>query len=697
MKKEIKAFFKSNPRLKIKSNEICKKLHLKKDYEFSELKEILFSLTQEGYLQKIGKRYQLSENIDNELIGIFQLSREATYGFVIIKDSKMNDVFIPEKHFGSAMNGDKVRIELISKKRGKNIEGRITEIIERKHTEFTGKLRKKNSHYFVYPDPKDILKDIYIDSADLNGAEDGDKVKVGFINWEEKSVTLRGKIVTVLGKEGLYSTEMATIANEFKFDIEFPEEVLGETELFSEEISPQEIDSRLDLRNEIVFTIDPADAKDFDDALSITASKDSFRVGIHIADVSHFINKDTTLFAEAAKRATSVYLVGTVIPMLPEKLSNNICSLVPGKDRLTYSVITELDRSGKVLNYSIRKTVINSKRRFTYDEVQKILDDKDGEYYHEINMLNNLARSLRKSRMKKGSINFITPEIKFELDDKGKPSGIVLKEVKESHQLIEDYMLLANQIVAAHFNKKGNKNKLPFVYRIHDEPEIEKIQEFERFVRTLGYMFNSGAKNKSKEMQKLLEQAKDSVEESVVNEIAIRSMAKAVYSVDNIGHYGLGFKYYTHFTSPIRRFPDLIVHKLLYKYLENDLPESYSLKELNEICNHSSAQERNAISAERMSIKLKQLQYLENKINTEFNGVISGVTHFGIFIELTENLAEGLIRLRDIENDFYIFDERHYSITGRNSGKTLRLGDRVKVKLKRVDLEKRELDFALIE
>lgn len=697
MKKELKAFFRKNPELKIKPRELAKKLSATKPHNYASLKSSLNRLYKEGYLEKVGKRYKLVITSDDQLVGTFQISREGTYGFVILKNLKIKDIFIPEKYFNTVMNGDVVKVELLGKQRGKNLEGRIVEIIERKYEDVVGTLHKKGAGFFVYPDEKEIHKDIFITQNDLNGATDGDKVIAGDINWDEDTLTPKGKILQVLGKEGSYEAEISTIANEFKLLTKFSRKVTDELKNISNEIPTGEIKKRLDLRSETIFTIDPDDAKDFDDAVNVKIlDNGNYEIGVHIADVSHYIPKNSALFSESLKRSTSVYLVGSVIPMLPEKLSNVVCSLVPNEDRLTYSVIAEISPTGKVVNYNITKSVINSKRRFTYDEAQEILDKGEGDFAKELKTLNKLAKTLRAKRMRKGSINFIRPEVKFHLNDENIPVEIKLKHVKDSHNLIEELMLMANQIVAGHINKLKNKKAVPFVYRIHDEPEPEKIVEFERFVSSLGYKFDLTARNKSKELQNLLKKVEGTPEESVINEIAIRSMAKAVYSTDNIGHYGLGFNHYSHFTSPIRRFPDLIVHKLLYKYLENKLEESYSAKELDEICNHASFQERNAINAERLSVKIKQMQFLENQLGATFDGIISGVTNFGIFIELTENLAEGLIRLRDIEDDYYMFDEKHYSIKGESTGKVYRLGDRVKVKLKRVNMENREVDFSLV-
>ena len=520
----------------------------------------------------------------------------------------------------------------------------------------------------------------------------------GNLEWTSQELNPEADITEILGKAGTYDAEIAAIAREFGIAYKFPKSVLKEASSFEDVISQDEIDKRLDLRNQIIITIDPEDAKDFDDAVSVEVLPNGNNlVGIHIADVSHYVREGGNIYEEALERGTSVYLVGKVIPMLPENLSNGICSLVPHKDRLTFSVIAEINPKGKVLSYQIAKTVINSKRRFTYDEVQEIIDKGEGEFSEKIILLNSISKTLREKRMKKGSINFYSPEVRFKLDEDGIPIEIKIKEVRESHNLIEELMLLANQIVAEHVNPKVNKENVPFVYRIHDLPDKEKVIEFSRFVKSLGYSFDPNSANKSKQFQALLESVKGTEEEAVVNEVAIRSMAKAIYSTNNIGHYGLGFKFYTHFTSPIRRFPDLVVHDLIFKYLEGELEKNLAVEELEEICDHASERERNAVNAERLSVKLKQIEYLQGKVGYDFHGVVSGITHFGIFVELSQTLAEGLIRLRDMDDDYYELDEKNYSIIGKRNGRKIRLGDKINVRLIRVDEERRAIDFILLD
>jgi len=698
MEKEIKNYFNKRPGLKLKTKELARKLNANTPQKYAALKEALYSLMQDGFLEKKGKRFVKVKSNERELVGVFQIAKEGTYGFVILKNSNMRDVFIPEKYFGNAFHSDLVKVKLLSDRRGKNVEGKIIEVIRRGFDKVIGHVIKKKDNYFVEPQKKSIHTKFFIPREELNGAENGDLVIVRDIVWRKNSSVPEGRISEILGKAGSYSTDAGIVAHEFDIPTIFPKTVEKELSKLTPVIDENEIAKRLDLRNENIFTIDPVDAKDFDDAVSIKTLKNGNKlVGIHIADVSHYVREGTHVYNEAFKRGNSVYLVGKVIPMLPEKLSNEICSLVPNKDRLTFSVILELDQNAVVKNYSIKKTIINSKRRFTYEEVQEILTKGNGDFYEDLNELNKIAKKLRENRHKKGSINFSRPEVKFQLDENEKPIAVEIKISKESNKLIEELMLLANKTVAGHFNKGNLNSPIPFVYRVHDKPDETKLFEFATFVKSLGYNFNLRSKNLSKEFQMLLEQVKGTTEEAVINEIAIRTMAKAVYSNINIGHYGLGFKHYTHFTSPIRRFPDLIVHLQSYYCLENNNKPLYSSDELQEICEHCSLQEKNAVNAERLSVKLKQIEFLKDKLGEDFEGIISGVTNFGLFVEVSENLAEGLIRLSDIDDDYYEYDEKNYSLIGRHTKKVYRLGDKITVKLIRVDEERREVDFLIVE
>ncbi len=695
MKKEIISFFKKNPGRSFRNKDIAKRLQITSEHDYSALKFTLHKLYEENFLTKNGKRFKLNPIPDgNKITGRLQIN-QGGFGFVIPERKEMGDIFIAARNLSTAFSGDTVEVTLFAKQKGKNLEGQIVKVIKRKREEFVGTLKKSNSFYFVKPDDQEIHRDIYVDATNLKGAKTGDKVIVSNLFWNTSMLNPEAEVIEVIGKSGTKETEAIALAREFNLPYRFPEKVISETENIESEIPSEEIKKRVDFRDEIVFTIDPEDAKDFDDALSIkNLENGNFSIGIHIADVSYYVKNNSELDKHSLKRGNSVYFVGQVIPMLPEKLSNNLCSLVPEKDRLTYSVIVELTSRGKVVKYDIKKTIINSKRRYTYDEVQNIIDSEEGDFAQEIICINNIARVLRKKRFKEGGIEFHTTEVKFILDEDGKPTEIIKKELKESNMLVEEFMLLANKIVAQHIGMPG-KSARPFIYRVHDLPDKEKIHEFARFLKSLGYSFDPNSTSQSVQFMNLMEQIKGSEEEAVINELAIRSMAKAVYSANNIGHYGLGFKYYTHFTSPIRRYADLIVHRLLYNYVEGKNAVNYSLAKLEEISEHISLCERNAIEAERLSVKRKQIDYLKEHIGEEFNAIISGIAHFGIFVEIIDNLAEGLIRLRDLEGDFYVYDEKKYALIGKASKKQFRLGDKVRVKLVRADTEKSELDFII--
>jgi len=660
MKRNIKLFFEQHPGLSIKAKEIAKKLNLLADYEYTALKELLFELTEEGFILREGKRYMLNRTESKQIRGIVQLSSDG-FGFVICENCKYGDIFVSSRNLGGAQEGDFVEVLLFKKqnKNRKNFEGQITDVLKRK-------------------------ADIAEEQKDAG--------------TEKKRVGKTPKGIPAI-KQMNREQEIEFIANEFSIPYIFPERVIGEAEAIPLKLSPKEIKQRTDYRDKNVFTIDPEDAKDFDDALSIEMLENgNYSIGIHIADVSHYVKEKGALDAEAEKRGNSVYLVGGVIPMIPERLSNTICSLVPNEPRLTYSVIAELTPRGKLIGYKIEKTIIQSKRRFTYEEAQSVIETGKGDLAEDVLKLQKMALILKKKRLKEGSVNFFTPEVKFVLNEKYHPVDIIKKIQKESNNLVEEFMLLANQIVAKHvgFSTKRDEIKT-FLYRIHDYPDTEKLKEFVRFVKSLGYNLSISEAKQPNGLNKMMESAHGTEEEVVINELAIRCMAKAIYSTDNIGHFGLGFDYYTHFTSPIRRYSDLLVHRYLNHYLTKESKLSISKNDLEKICEHISATERLAAEAERRSVKLKQIEFLQDHLGNEYHAIITGVTRFGIFVEITDYLAEGLIHVRDLEGDFYVYDEEKYSLIGRRNKKVFRLGDKIQVKLIRVDYDKSEIDFLVVD
>ncbi len=580
-------------------------------------------------------------------------------------------------------------------------EGEVVEVIERSGQPVVGVFQKSRNFFVVVPDSRKVPRDIYIPKGKTKGARPGSKVVAMIDEWESANLNPEGHIVEILGKSGEVGAEMTAVAREFQLPLHFPREVDSEAASISHTIPEDEYGKRLDLRSALCVTIDPEDAKDFDDSVSLESLPGgNLRLGVHIADVSHYVTEGSELDQEAYKRGTSVYLADEVIPMLPERLSNDICSLRPGEDRLTYSAIMDVTPKGVVEQYRIERSVIHSKRRFTYEEVQKIIETKRGDFAETIGQMHALSQTLLKKRLKEGSIDFESVETKFKYDEKGKPTEIVKKLRLDAHRLIEEFMLLANQVVAKHIGlEKKPGNIQPFVYRIHDQPPPDKLKDLASFVEHLGYSLNLHGGMTSRALQKLLNDVRGKEEENVVNEVAIRSMAKAVYSEQNIGHFGLGFKYYSHFTSPIRRYPDLLVHRLLAEYAAK-MPHKRRLQlteQLPQICKQASDRERVATDAERASVKVMQVEYMKRHLGDVFHAIISGVTNFGMFVEISDLLVEGLIRMRDLEDDYYIFDEKRYSLIGRRTKKRYRLGDKVTVRVIRVDPEERQMDFELVQ
>lgn len=628
----------------------------------------------------------------------------------IVSDETEEDVVIPAKKTLNAMHGDIVKVRIFPRGKGKQ-EGEIIEVVERAKTEFVGTIQISPRFAFLVPSNNKIHVDIYIPIEKLNGAKDGQKAIAKIVDWPKNGVNPIGEIKSVLGNVGENNTEMHAILAEFGLPYEFPKDVERAADLIPIKITEEEIAKRRDFRAITTFTIDPVDAKDFDDALSIQKLKNgNWEIGVHIADVSHYVKPDSMIDKEAISRATSVYLVDRVVPMLPEVLSNNVCSLRPNEEKLCFSSVFEMTDDAEVVAEWFGRTIINSDKRFTYEEAQLVIENEEGDFCDEILTMNRLAKILRGARFKKGSIAFEKMEVKFHLDEIGNPTGVYFKVAKDSNQLIEDFMLLANRKVAEFVGKKkpdskekngdkriGNKeSQRPFVYRIHDKPNPDKLENFSEFVAKFGYKLN--VKNLSTvadSMNTLLKEVSEKKESGMIELLAIRTMAKAVYTTKNIGHYGLGFDYYTHFTSPIRRYPDVMVHRLLQHYLDGG--GNPDIDKLEDQCKHSSDMEKLAADAERASIKYKQVQYLTDKVGQEFDGTISGVTEWGIFVEIIENHCEGMIRLRELRDDNYYFDEDNYCLRGRKYGKVLTLGDTVRIEIKRADLVKKQLDFALVE
>ncbi|MBR3939408.1 MAG: ribonuclease R [Bacteroidales bacterium] len=633
----------------------------------------------------------------NYVIGTIDM-KQTGKAYVIPNNDTMEDIMISANNTRHALHGDTVKVLLFPARRMHKQEGQVVEIIQRAKTRFVGRIQLQSHFAFLIPDNKSMAVDIFIPLENLCNARNGDKALVEMTEWPKHLNNPVGKVVQVLGKPGDNNVEMQSILAEFDFPLSFPKEVEKAADKITMDIPDEEIARRKDFRNITTFTIDPADAKDFDDALSIRKlDNGNYEVGVHIADVSHYVIENGAIDYEAYNRGTSVYLVDRTIPMLPERLCNGVCSLRPNEDKLCFSAVFEMNNDAVVINKWFGKTVINSDRRFSYEEAQAVIETGQGDLSEEILKLNAMATILREQRYKDGAINFDTKEVKFILDNNAKPIGVYTKEAKEANFLIEEFMLLANKSVAEHIGKvKERKKAKTFVYRVHDEPNPEKLGTFVQFVAKLGYKIKTTSrKTLADSFNKLFVDIEGKGEQNMIDSIAIRTMSKAYYSTDNIGHYGLGFPYYTHFTSPIRRYPDLMVHRLLHSYLNNG--SSANIEFCEEQCKHSSLMERKAAEAERTSVKYKQAEFLADKIGQVFPALISGVSKWGIYAEIEENKCEGMISLGTLQDDYYYLDEDNYQVIGRRYGRQYKLGDSIKIKVLRVDMEKKQMDFALIE
>jgi ribonuclease R len=665
-----------------------------KDMETRKLvNAVLQELHDDGYLEQIVRgKYKLKAK-SGTVVGIVDMQSQ---GFAYVNSDEVErPILVSSRNLNHAMTGDKVSVRLFAARKKHDLEGEIVEIIERAKSVFVGTVQTSRNFAFLIPAGK-VGFDIFIPLEKLNGAKNGQKAIAEIVEWPANARNPFGQIKEVLGDAGNNETEMHAILAEFELPHKFPENVDRAAEKIPLEISAEEIAKRRDFRGITTFTIDPHDAKDFDDALSLQKLKNgNWEVGVHIADVTHYVTPNTIIEDEAQSRATSVYLVDRVVPMLPERLSNGVCSLRPKEDKLCFSAVFELDKNADIIKEWFGKTVIHSNRRFAYEEAQQVIETGEGDLSAEILTLNQLANKLRDNRFKDGSIAFERVEIKFEIDEKGKPVSVYFKEAKESNKLIEEFMLLANKRVAEFVGKKDkNKSVKTFVYRIHDKPDPDKLSTFNTFIQRFGYGIQlTTSKAISSSLNNLLNNVKGRKEQNLVETLAIRTMAKAAYSTRNIGHYGLAFEYYSHFTSPIRRYPDMMVHRLLEKYLAGG--RSANEQKYEDLCKHSSDMETRAANAERSSIKYKQVEFMQDHIGQIYPGVISGVTDFGVFVEL-ENKIEGMIPIRELGDDFYVFDEKNYALVGRHSHKTYQLGDELTVKIWRTNLEKKQLDFQLV-
>ena len=686
--------FTSNPQQELNYKQVTKQLGTTADKAMVLV--TLENFTEQGVLKKSSRsKYKLVKSYQKELVtGVVDMT---TQGFAYIEsDECEEDIFVSQHNLNHALHGDTVKINLYHKKRGRP-EGEVVEIVERSKQTFVGRIEMSGRFGFLIPDSRHMPYDIFIPADALNGAKNGEKVIGRITDWAKNMKSPVGEIVDVLGKPGDNDVEMHAILAEFELPYKFPEELNKVAEKISDKITKKDYAERWDFREVSTFTIDPKDAKDFDDALSIRQiNENTWEVGVHIADVTHYVKQDSEIDKEGMQRATSVYLVDRTVPMLPERLSNYICSLRPNEEKLCFSAVFELDEKATITKQWIGRTVILSKRRFTYEEAQEVIETGEGDYKNEVLMLNKLAQKLRTKRFASGSVSFEREEPRFEIDENGKPLGVYFKEFKESNQLIEEFMLLANKKVAEFIGKQaGNKKAKTFVYRIHEKPNEDRFNSFRQFIAKFGYKLEpKREKDISKELNKLLKEVHGKPEANLIETLAVRSMAKARYSTDNIGHYGLAFPYYTHFTSPIRRYPDMMVHRLLERYLKEG--KSADKDYYEQQCKHSLAMEVKAAEAERASIKYKMVEFMQDKVGQEFDGVISGVTEWGIYVELSETMIEGMVSVREMKDDYYYFDDEEYSMVGKSSHKRYTLGDKVRIKVLRANMERKQLDFSMV-
>lgn len=687
--------FSNNPSRNYNYKQLARLFDIRDTSSRQMISTVLYELVSAEYLTEIYTGKFKLKSKGGYITGRVEMtSRGSAY---INSENLTEDIFVSQANLNHALGGDTVKVYLYARRKNRRLEGEVVEILSRGKKNFVGIVEVSAHFAFLMPDSKQMPYDIYIPKDKLKGAQNGQKAIARIVDWQQNVKNPTGEISEILGKPGENEVEMHAILAEFDLPYKFTSRVEKEAGRITSHITREEIKERKDFRKTVTFTIDPEDAKDFDDALSIRKIKPgNWEIGVHIADVTHFVLPGSLIEKEACERGTSVYLVDRVIPMLPEKLSNQFCSLRPDEEKLCFSVVFEMDDQANVSSEWFGKTIIKSRKRFTYEEAQNIIETGKGDLKAEVLKLNELARILRERRFSKGSIDFERTEVKFDIDDKGAPLGIFLKENKESNQLIEEFMLLANKSVAEHIGRQRKGKKKTFVYRIHDNPDQDKLSSFSFIIKKFGHRINTSShKQLSISLNQLLKSVQGKKEQNLVETLALRTMAKAKYSTSNIGHYGLAFDHYTHFTSPIRRYPDMMVHRILYDYLQD--AGSKSEKKYENLCKYASEMERKAIGAERASIKYKQVEFLADKVGQQFEGIISGVADWGIFVEINENKCEGLIPIRELDDDFYELDEGNYCITGRLTKKIYQLGDPLKVEIFRVDLPRRLVDLMLVE
>lgn len=696
---KISDIFRNNPTKSFNYRQISHAIGLNRKEDKNAVSDILLDMAEQKIIRQVSQGKFIANITAAYITGTID-RQSVAHKTYLVPDDGSESVFIAERSMNRALNGDKVKVMLYPLRRKKELEGEVVEIIERARERFVGIIDSKHGVTILKANNKQLPMNIIIPPDKTKGAKNGQKCIAAITYWGDKYENPIGEIVDILGDTGNNNTEMHAILAEYGLPYSYPQEIEKEANKIPETITEDEIKRRIDFRTTTTFTIDPRDAKDFDDALSIKDLGDGlWEVGVHIADVTHFVPEGGIIDQEAVKRATSVYLVDRTVPMLPEHLSNFICSLRPDEEKLTYSCIFTINDLAEVIDYKIARTVIKSDRRFTYEEAQEIIETGKGDFATEVLRLNDLAKKLREKRFASGAIAFERSEVRFEIDDTGKPVSVFFKESKDSNKLIEEFMLLANKYVAQHIGMPRNREKpKTFVYRIHDVPNPEKLSNFATFIKKFGYKIKTDGKKTSvsSSINHLLDQIEGKKEQNMIETLAIRSMAKAAYSTKNIGHYGLAMKYYTHFTSPIRRYPDMMVHRLLTKYADKVPQQTIDRTDYESLCKHSSDMEQLAAQAERASIKYKQIEFMADKIGKVYDGVISGISTWGIYVEINENKCEGMVYIRDLEDDVYVYDEKNYCIIGRRTQRKYQIGDDIRIKVVKADLIKKYLDFEIV-